>query len=276
MDRDLRKALAAERYSLRNRLQSVDVDARRASAWLDNLCSCWCIQHGVKPVVIANLRNGQWLVDPASFGTQTARFKSVDGHHGIWSYSLRRPNLCVLAYRPAHGSDMCCQSSLAPAPSWSSTARAAASAGRVRCRRRTALADRVDALSKTVPLFCATINVALGLAGPDDLRVPSCAVSPSERQAIVDRIPEFAQDLLVRGVATALLSEQASSYPLRDLAAGITKPLRPVFATSDDPCPPRPTDCLPVVCFSASQPPSDNGRSSTFAYIQVRRLSCAA
>ena len=54
-----------------------------------------------------------------------------------------------------------------------------------------------------MPIFCSTVSVALDVAAADDLRVPASAVSPSERQAIVDRIPGFVVELLVRRVGGA-------------------------------------------------------------------------
>ena len=45
--------------------------------------------------LIANERCGSWYVPP-SLKTGSAYFKSTDGHHGQWGFSLRRLNVQVL------------------------------------------------------------------------------------------------------------------------------------------------------------------------------------
>lgn len=46
--------------------------------------------------LIANERCGSWYIPSTSKKAGSAYFKSTDGHHGQWSFSLRRLNLQVL------------------------------------------------------------------------------------------------------------------------------------------------------------------------------------
>jgi len=72
--------------SISNRLQSIEQDA----AFVKNIAD-----HHHLPL-IANERCGSWYIDPDD-KTQSAYFKSTDGHAGQWSFSLRRLNLQVVA-----------------------------------------------------------------------------------------------------------------------------------------------------------------------------------
>lgn len=75
--------------SLTNRLQSIASDAAFVLDTAQTL--------GLP--LIANERCGSWYI-PAAEGGRTAKvgsayFKSTDGHHGQWAFSLRRLNLQV-------------------------------------------------------------------------------------------------------------------------------------------------------------------------------------
>ena len=101
-----------------------------------------------------------------------------------------------------------------------------------------------DALSKTVPIWCAVINIALQLRHDhewdNELYLPPNIVSPSERSQIIALIP---------GWAAAL---ETSTLPLPDLS----KPLRPFFihpATTSPPVIPKDPPFTPIICVSASQ-----------------------
>jgi len=58
-----------------------------------------------------------------------------------------------------------------------------------------------DALSKTVPVWCAVINLAIqlrrGTQWDTDLYLPASIVSPSERSQVESRIQAWAETLEV-------------------------------------------------------------------------------
>ena len=81
-----------------------------------------------------------------------------------------------------------------------------------------------DALSKTIPTWCAVLNCALF---PDDpashtLHVPPSAVSASEASQIETRLPEFVDSFRALAIDVAPLREK------------LKKPLRPVWITQED------------------------------------------
>jgi tRNA A64-2'-O-ribosylphosphate transferase len=62
-----------------------------------------------------------------------------------------------------------------------------------------------DALSKTVPIWCAVINLAIqlrsGIEWDTELYLPASIVSPSERAQIAAQIPNWARSLQVGRLA---------------------------------------------------------------------------
>ena len=129
-----------------------------------------------------------------------------------------------------------------------------------------------DALSKTVPIWCAVINLAIELrrkrkpvAEIDDgdwdaqLYLPPRIVSASEKAQIESLLPMWAAALEVRhpGLATLSLKRradpvQASALPLPPLSL----PLRPFFihpSTSVPPHIPGFPSYIPIICLSASR-----------------------
>lgn len=150
-----------------------------------------------------------------------------------------------------------------------------------------------DALSKTIPAWCATINRALvlrdGIPRQCDssattteneaeesgwsprIFVPSRTVSDSERTKMEARLDGWARKLLVRSSPSSRLfilwlttSLQDSSLTLPSLKL----PLRPIFLTNDPSLPPPPTfppastlSFHPVFCVSASE--YSDGRAET-------------
>ncbi|KAI0326344.1 initiator tRNA phosphoribosyl transferase [Cubamyces sp. BRFM 1775] len=187
-----------------------------------------------------NLRCGAWYVDPEIATNVPAYFKSTDGHFGNWSFNLRRPNLHLLPVIIANRGIILVDSTRA--------------------------GKRIpDALSKTVPIWCAVINRAVALAHPDkedwddELYCPPIAVSEQERVQIEARIDEWAAALA------------KSSYTLPSLPL----PLRPLWLTpSTSVFPQLPDDdelaCLPVICVSASKQVNEGmeRRSNGFSYVQ--------
>lgn len=82
---DTLRSLKRSNLSMTNRLHSIKADA-------DFVLS---VAHALGLPLIANERCGSWYIPPAE-KAGSAYFKSTDGHHGQWSFSLRRLNLQVL------------------------------------------------------------------------------------------------------------------------------------------------------------------------------------
>ncbi|KAF8699592.1 Initiator tRNA phosphoribosyl transferase, partial [Rhizoctonia solani] len=169
-----------------------------------------------------------------SNGTAFAYFKSTDGHTSQWNFNLRRGNLHLLPLIVTHGGIILVDSTR-------------------RGKRHP------DALSRTVPIWCAVINRALGLEGEHSgLFTPPDSVSPSEHAQMEDGIDKWAELL------------NASEYTLPRL----TKPLRPFWISPDssNPRPPTIDDSTPfyvIVCLSASQRVQDGvDRRLGFTYVQ--------
>jgi hypothetical protein len=126
------RSLHRTKHDLRNRLHSIRHDTAFVSAavalFLPAGFACF-----------ANLRQGAWYLDPAlraASGGGTCCFKSSDGHAGQWCFNPRRLNKHV--------------------------ALAAAQRGGVLVVDSTRGGKRLpDALSKTVPIWCAVLNTAL-------------------------------------------------------------------------------------------------------------------
>ncbi|CDO77522.1 hypothetical protein BN946_scf184912.g21 [Trametes cinnabarina] len=130
--------------------------------------------------IMPNLRCGAWYVDPSIAKNVPAYFKSTDGHFGNWTFNLRRPNLHLLPIIIAHGGAILVDSTRA--------------------------GKRIpDALSKTVPVWCAVINRAVALLYPeredwdDELYCPPTSVSEQERVQIKARIEGWAVALAGSG-----------------------------------------------------------------------------
>ena len=160
--RGLKKQMRHDRIS---HLRSIDLDARFVSLTHRRLGS---------PPTFANLRCGAWYVPPR-ICDGTCYFKSTDGHTGNWGFSLSRLNVQV--------------------------ALAAATSGRVLVVDSTRSGKRYpDALSKTLPIWCAVINRALAAELPPDaawdvaLHMPPW-VPPSEAAQVEARLAGWVASL---------------------------------------------------------------------------------
>ncbi|KAJ6631454.1 initiator tRNA phosphoribosyl transferase [Mycena sp. CBHHK59/15] len=188
--------------------------------------------------ILPNLRCGAWYTDPAIATDCPTYFKSTDGHFSNWSFNLRRPNLHLLPLVAAQdGTGIILVDS-------------------------TRAGKRIpDALSKTVPIWCAVVNRAIARVFPGKvnwdthLYTPPGAVSGQEHDQIAQRLDAWADALA------------NSSYTLPDLRC----PLRPVWitpATSRFPVFDR--AFIPMICLSASKQAQDGveRRSGGFTYVQ--------
>ncbi|KAH9855925.1 initiator tRNA phosphoribosyl transferase [Lenzites betulinus] len=190
--------------------------------------------------ILPNLRCGAWYVDPSIATDEPVYFKSTDGHHGNWNFNLRRPNLHLLPLIIAQNGIVLVDSTRA--------------------------GKRIpDALSKTVPTWCAVLNRAMAKAYPDkkgwdsELYCPPGAVSEQERSQIEAKTDKWADELL------------ASAYCLPELPL----PLRPLWITPSTSVFPRlpakdKMKYLPIICVSASKQVGDGleRRTNGFSYVQ--------
>ncbi|THV06174.1 initiator tRNA phosphoribosyl transferase [Dendrothele bispora CBS 962.96] len=191
--------------------------------------------------LIPNLRCGAWYTDPAIVQDQPgAYFKSTDGHTSNWTFNLRRPNLHLLPLIVTHDGIVLVDS--------------------------TRSGKRIpDALSKTVPIWCAVVNRAIRLRYPNKvdnwdiaLYTPPTVVSKNEHNEIENLLDNWAKDL------------QESSYSLPELQ----RPLRPIWLTPASSGFPHFSNnsqpFIPVVCVSASEciEEGTDRRSGGYVYIQ--------
>ncbi|GAA5878194.1 hypothetical protein JCM3774_005838 [Rhodotorula dairenensis] len=203
--------------------------------------------------LVANQRAGAWYVKPSGGHHIHAYFKSTDGHAGQHDFNLRRANLILLPVIKERGGLIIVDST----------------------RRGKRFPD---ALSKTVPIWCAVLSRARMLVLPpatDNSPVPVrvwqeqatlCtspqAVGPSEHAQIQARIEEWAKQLA------------SSAYDLSALRA-LDRPLRPFFVSPSSTLSPHRagdfTDCYPVICASASKLAAEADgleRAQGFTYVQ--------
>ncbi|KIY51789.1 initiator tRNA phosphoribosyl transferase [Fistulina hepatica ATCC 64428] len=188
--------------------------------------------------VLPNLRCGAWYVDPAISAGVPAYFKSTDGHTGNWMFSLRRANMHLVPLISSHGGAILIDSTRA---------------GK----------HIPDALSKTIPIWCAVVNRAVALRYPDEkcakwdkaLYTPPGVVSAQEHSMIEAQVDNWAKALASSTYAIPLL----------------TRSLRPIWVTPSTSVFPVLSEAYcAVVCVSASRR-VDLGwerRSEGFAYVQ--------
>ena len=166
-----------------------------------------------------------------------AYFKSTDGHHGNWSFNLRRPNIHLLSLAASHGGYVA-MNILYFYFLINNLVQRLILVDSTRAGKRLP-----DALSKTVPIWCAVINRAILLRGgcfdidvdvpllppPSssnvvmadtdlDLHTPPGVVSPHEHAQIAARLDTWAAALAVSSVFTC----RCTSASLASIPATIT------------------------------------------------------
>jgi tRNA A64-2'-O-ribosylphosphate transferase len=182
-----------------------------------------------------------------------AYFKSTDGHHGNWSFNLRRPNIHLLSIAASHGGYVLYFFSFESTFSF---------CFRLILVDSTRAGKRLpDALSKTVPIWCAVINrvihlrggssvdvemplpssslsllsnVNVATAGADtdtdtdtdlfDLHTPPGAVSPHEHAQIVARLDIWAAALAVSCYGRRPLLSLFASHPVYAIGLVVCTP----------------------------------------------------
>lgn len=232
----LRKELRSIERGLRARLLSIEHDALSALRLYESL-------HGLP--LFGNARAGAWYVPPCtSPHPDICAFKSADGHYGKWSSSLRRPNAHVFAAAVESGAVVIVDVTRS-GKSWP------------------------DSLAKTVPIWCAVVNVVATLVhctcpravSDDDDVCLVCvplhvhpSVPASERSQILARLPHWVSTWRRSGAAMQQVVPSFAAARGRGL-----KPLRPLWVAPGRPLwtdgvPLDDLDFTPVICVSASIP----------------------
>ncbi|KAF7289305.1 Initiator tRNA phosphoribosyl transferase [Mycena indigotica] len=230
-DREALKQLRKESLDLYNRLKSIELDI----SFVNDMHKAYC-----DIPILPNLRCGAWYTDPDIRATGEVKggyFKSTDGHYNAWRFSLRRPNLHLLPVAAENGGK-----------------------GLILVDSTRAGKRFPDALSKTVPIWCAVLNRALlirrsapGSSSWDTSLHTPPSIPTQEAAQITSRLDEWARELA------------CSSYSLPDLP----RPLRPIWVTpAHSAFPHPPQDCIPIICASASAEGSIGRRAHGFSYIQ--------
>ncbi|KIV77806.1 hypothetical protein PV11_09586 [Exophiala sideris] len=150
------------------RRSALSIPHRLSSILSDAVFSKQVSGHYGLPLV-ANERCGSWYINPAD-KVGSAYFKSTDGHHSMWDFSLRRLNLQLLSILARYGGAVIVDTT----------------------RRGKNLPD---AFGKTVPIWVAVINRALfpestsmhGLQAPP----PPNELGQSEVSQIEARLDKF-------------------------------------------------------------------------------------
>ncbi|EFP81001.2 initiator tRNA phosphoribosyl transferase [Puccinia graminis f. sp. tritici CRL 75-36-700-3] len=244
------KAINKQHRDVYNRLHSISEDSEFVTQ----------VVNRYRPLpVIANLRCGAWYIDPSNTTVDcTAYFKSTDGHDGQWQFSLRRSNLQLLHVIISSGGAILVDSTR-------------------RGKRYP------DALSKTVPLWCAVLNAGRAKLldrhpiapklqsawqrhmSSTGLTTPVNAVRSSEHDQIQRLVDGWADQLL------------ASSFNIEDTLAQLDRPLKPIWVSpasdlgKDSMEDSNALDFYPVICLSASKYLGDHAsldRAGGFDYIQ--------
>ncbi|KAK3825335.1 MAG: tRNA A64-2'-O-ribosylphosphate transferase [Benniella sp.] len=228
-----------------NRLRSIQADAAFVSEIADLFPQF---------PVFANERCGTWYVHPSKIHRPGVYFKSTDGHTGRWDFNLRRYNPHLITAIINHGGCIVVDS--------------------------TRKGKRIpDALSKTIPIWCATINTAVrkcALRRQEaqaqqqsesqrwDTRYHSLPslISRSEHEQIAEKIDGFSERLL-------------RFTDLAPLTTRLLKPIRPIWLTPQslllkDYVPDYDQVAFfPVICLSASRVvPEGMEECNGYLYVQ--------
>ncbi|CAO1629569.1 unnamed protein product [Sympodiomycopsis kandeliae] len=213
--------------------------------------------------VIPNLRCGAWYV-PSALSSRQGKtfcyFKSTDGHAGQWSFSLKRPNLDVARLIMERGSVIVTDST----------------------RRGKSMPD---ALSKTIPIWCAVLTEAsrrlygtplqktpVHIEAPfrestyrgDNLWTPAHQIPLSEHYQMQERIAQWVDclcdsDLTVPKLDKPLVPHFLTPHRAKEeILSGLKGYILPT------------QECHPVVLLSASRRvdlPTPS-RDSTYYYVQ--------
>lgn len=228
---DISKQLRKSSRSVKNRLHSILLD----SEWICQVHA----SYGNRPL-IPNERCGLWYVVP-SLIRETAYFKSTDGHTSQWSFSTRRLNFHLLDIMVENNGIILVDST----------------------RRGKTMPD---ALSKTIPIWCAVLNyIMFGDTAPEGNNwcyLPRQIISDSEASSIIKLIPSFAKNVLeLNFISKDLLMQKFKGKYIR--------PLWIYPAMSLPPEPPVFEEFIPVINCVASFRADDGSKTMNgFTYVQ--------
>ncbi|KAL1974577.1 hypothetical protein VTN31DRAFT_4781 [Thermomyces dupontii] len=152
-------SLKRSALSVTNRLRSIDADAH----FVEHVAEYYDLP------LVANERCGSWYIKPDRKAC-SVYFKSTDGHSGEWKFSTRRLNLQVLSVAREYGGCVIVDST-----------------------RRGKLMP--DALSKTIPIWCAVLNRTLfpSESAFHAVQFPPNYLGSSEESQIEQRIDGFVE-----------------------------------------------------------------------------------
>ncbi|BGP28754.1 tRNA A64-2'-O-ribosylphosphate transferase [Rhodotorula toruloides] len=202
--------------------------------------------------LVANQRAGAWYVKPSPEEAH-AYFKSTDGHAGEHNFNLRRANLALLPLIKERGGIVLVDST----------------------RRGKRFPD---ALSKTMPLWCATLNRTREIILPPAPDNSSVSLEVWKEQARLYTSPQAvgrSEHAQIEAKVEKWANELASSaYDLSSLKA-LDRPLRPFFVSPASTLSRSPASsfktCYPAVCASASKLAEEADgleRAEGFTYVQ--------
>ncbi|TQV91125.1 hypothetical protein V2A60_008069 [Cordyceps javanica] len=225
----LMSGLKRTTHTIHNRLRSIRADAefvaRAASAFggprvAEDGHTSAGTQGVPRRPLIANERCGSWYVPPEAKGG-SAYFKSTDGHERAWKFSTRRLNLHIVELAEKHDGVIIVDST----------------------RRGKRMPD---ALSTTIPVWCAVLNRALL---PDHPLSQALFLPPS--------LPATTHAQVAALLPGFVASLAALALPLPRC---LSKPLRPLWITQESALPPDDDgdgtifeDYRPVICCTASR-----------------------
>ncbi|KAK5781914.1 tRNA A64-2'-O-ribosylphosphate transferase PWA37_000677 [Arxiozyma heterogenica] len=163
----VKKELRKDDRSLKNRIASILLD--------NQFLESEVIPMFPRYPVIPNERCGIWYCDPKKY-EKTCYFKSTDGHTNQWNFSTRRLNFHLLPLLKDYPGIIIVDST----------------------RRGKKMPD---ALSKTIPIWCAVLNHLMLKSKENNidynnlLFTPNETVSLSERSSIIEKLPKLSEQL---------------------------------------------------------------------------------
>ncbi|KAK9477753.1 tRNA A64-2'-O-ribosylphosphate transferase [Lipomyces japonicus] len=220
------KELRKDSRSVRNRLKSIAQD----SAFVCDVADSYGLP------LVANERCGRWYIPPERID-ESVYFKSTDGHTGQWGFSQRRLNIHIIDLVATRNGVVIVDST----------------------RRGKRMPD---ALSKTVPIWCAVINRAVfsDTALETKLHTSPIAVSASEHSQIKAKINFWTEQFINSGVN------------IKQLKTQLCKPLRPIWITPDSSLPLSPPEFEEfyaiVLCTASRMVLDGTERRQGFTYVQ--------
>ncbi|KAE8241705.1 hypothetical protein A4X13_0g7296 [Tilletia indica] len=259
LQKDLHKERRRRERDLFNRLWSIKHDAEFVSRVADAL----------DLPLVANLRCGAWYTAPRQTRA-TCYFKSTDGHTGQWGFSLKRHNLGLVNVIVKSGGCIIVDSTRS---------------GKT----------MPDALSKTIPIWCAVLNRASALSHPgsgvdrvegsDSLVTPERLVSRSEHEQMDSRVDLWAKALVESDLSVPRLDGSLRPFFVttdtdldelaEEIATGVAQdpPGRPTTGPEGNggPSSDRPS-FIPVILLSASHAPSQADPSPSSSTLDNRGL----